>query len=148
MSTRRSRGSSLVELLVVLAITASAVGAASLYLRPVEAPVQVAAAELEGFLREARARALATTSACRVQPLGPRALRGECAASCGSTSWTGDPNRRLEFPRGVAMTDTGWTVCFNSRGLASANLTVTLVHPEFRSRQVEVLLGGAAREVP
>lgn len=148
MGMRRSRGSSFVELLVVLAITGVAVGAAALYLRPVEAPVQVAAAELEGVLRRARARALATTSACRVLPVGPGALRTECAASCAASSWTGEPGGSLELPRDVTMTDTGWAVCFTSRGLSSDNLTITLVHPEYRAREVEVLLGGAARVVP
>lgn len=148
MGMRRNRGSSFVELLVVLAITGIVVGAAALYLRPIEAPVQVAAAELEGVLRQTRARALATTSACRVLPVGRRALRTECAASCAASSWTGQPGGPLELPRDVTMTDTGWTVCFNSRGLASGNLTITLVHPQYRFRRVEVLLGGAARVVP
>lgn len=148
MNVLRDRGSSLVELLVVLAITAIAVGAASLYLRPFEAPVLTAAAELEGLLRQARARALATTSACRVMPVGANALRIECAASCAATTWTGEPGRSLELPNGVIMINTGWEACFNSHGLSSANLKITLVHHEYRSRQVEVLLGGAARVIP
>jgi len=145
---RRAAGSSLVELLVVLAVAGVAMGAASLYLRPMEAPVLTAVAELEGFMRQARARALATTSACRVLPVTSSDLRAECAANCGATTWTVDPGLGLALPRGVTMTDTGWTVCFTSRGLSTGNLTITLAHPEYRSRQVEVLLGGAARAVP
>jgi len=145
---RTSSGSSLLELLAVLAIVGIALGAASLYLRPMEAPVQTAAVELEGFLRQARARALATTSACRVLPAGPSRLRTECADDCAATTWTVEPGGGLDLPRGVTMTDTSWSSCFDSRGLAGANLRITLVHPEYHSRQVEVLLGGAARVVP
>lgn len=136
------------ELLAVLAVVGIAVGAASLYLRPMEAPVQTAAAELEGFLRQARARALATTSACRVLPVTSRGVRAECADECGASTWTPEAGGGLGFPDRVTMTNTAWSVCFDSRGLADANLTITLVHPEYRGRQVEVLLGGAARVVP
>lgn len=136
------------ELLAVLAVAGIAMATASLYLRPMEAPVLTAAAELEGFLKQARARALATTSACRVLPVTSGNLRVECAANCGATGWTVDPGPGLALPRDVTMTDTSWTACFTSRGLSTGNLTITLAHPDYRSQRVEVLLGGAARTVP
>jgi len=124
---RSSAGSSLIELLAVLAIVGIAVGAASLYLRPLEAPVQTAAAELEGFLKQARARALSTTSACRVLPATARGVRAECADDCAASTWTPEAGGRLGFPDRVTMTNAAWSVCL---------------------RRVEVLLGGAARVIP
>ena len=44
---RKQSGVSLVELMAVLAITGIAVGIAALYLRPMEAPLQTATANLE-----------------------------------------------------------------------------------------------------
>lgn len=145
---RRTDGMSLVELLVVLAVAGIALGASSLYLRPMEAPLQTGAADLEGFLRQARGRALATTSAYRIAPSNSRVVEAEFAANCGASTWTSDPGVALELPRQVTMTDTSWSVCFNSRGLADSNLVVSLTHPSAGSRQIEVLRGGAARVLP
>jgi prepilin-type N-terminal cleavage/methylation domain-containing protein len=142
---RSACGMSLVELLVVMALIGLAVGAAALYLRPMEAPVQAAGEQLEGFLRQARARAMANTLAYRVAPGSEGALVAEYAANCGETTWTTDAGLVLRFPRGVTMTDTTWSACFNSRGLANANLVITLMHAEYDPKQVEILLGGAAR---
>lgn len=145
---RARDGFSLVELLVVMALAGIALGAAALYLRPMEAPVQTAGEELQGLLRQARARAMATTSAYRVSPATSERLITEFAANCAETSWTTDSGLALTLPRGVTMTDTSWTACFNSRGLADSNLVITLTHSEYGSQQVELLLGGAARGLP
>jgi prepilin-type N-terminal cleavage/methylation domain-containing protein len=144
----RAAGMSLIELLVVLAVAGIALGASTLYLRPMEAPLQTGAANLEGFLRQARGRALATTSAYRVTPSDSRNVEAEFASNCGASTWTSDPGVTLVLPRQVAMTDTGWSVCFNSRGLADSNLVISLTHPSAGSRQIEVLRGGAARVLP
>ena len=145
---RQAAGMSLVELLVVLAVAGIALGASALYLRPMEAPLQTGATDLEGFLRQARGRALATTSAYRIVPSNSRVIEAEFAANCGASTWTSDSGVVLELPRQVTMTDTSWSVCFNSRGLADSNLVVSLTHPSAGSRQVEVLRGGAARVLP
>ena len=47
-------GIGLPELLVVVAIMGIALGAAALYLKPAEAPLQLAAELLEGYFRQAR----------------------------------------------------------------------------------------------
>jgi hypothetical protein len=39
-------------------------------------------------------------------------------------------------------------VCFNSRGIASGGLVVTVDHPDYNPRGVEVMLGGAVRRLP
>ena len=53
----------------------------------------------------------------------------------------------MALPEDVAITESGWSVCFSRRGISSANLTLTLTHPDHRSRQVEVLLGGLTRVI-
>jgi prepilin-type N-terminal cleavage/methylation domain-containing protein len=136
---------SLLEVLMVLAVMGIALGAAGLYLRPMEAPLEVAATDLEGIMRQSRARALATTSAYRVSAVSNRVARGEFAANCAATTWTGDPDLVVELPREVTMTDTSWSVCFNSRGLSDANVVLTVTHPVSGSLRIEVLRGGAAR---
>jgi prepilin-type N-terminal cleavage/methylation domain-containing protein len=144
----RSAGMTLVESLVVMALLGTAVAIGAAYLRPMEAPVERAADELQALLRGARARAVATTSAHRVRPETNGAILGEHAPSCAATSWTAEPGLDLALPDLVTLTDTAWSVCFNSRGIASTALLVTLDHPDFQPRDVEVMLGGAIRRVP
>ena len=135
----------LVELLAVVAVMGSALVAFALYLQPMEAPLDEATNRLEGLFRVARVRGLATTSAYRVSPDGAGGLRGDYANNCTSATWTRDRALDLELPDEVTLTDTTWAVCFSSRGLASVNTVITMTHPRFGDRQVEVLLGGATR---
>jgi hypothetical protein len=144
----RASGSSLIELLAVIALVGVAVAATAVYLHPIEAPLQVGSAALEGYFRQARGRALATTSAYKVSASTPRSLQAQYANDCAETNWTPDPKLQLQLPPDVALASTSWSVCFNSRGLADANLQVTLNHPEEGSQQVEVLRGGASRVMP
>jgi hypothetical protein len=51
----------------------------------------------------------------------------------------------LELPAGVTLSSTDWSVCFNSRGTASDNVTLVLQHPDHASQTLEILLGGALR---
>ena len=141
----RQAGASLLETLVVVAIIALFVAVTLANLKPAEAPLQTGTRLVEAFILQARSSAIATTSAYRVVPDGAGQLLTEYASSCNDLTWTREPGGSLELPDEVTMTDTDWTVCFGRRGLSSANLTVTLVHPEFGSRQVEVLLGGTTR---
>jgi hypothetical protein len=99
------------------------------------------------LLRGARARAVASTSALRVRPETNGSLVGEQAASCSATTWTGEPALDLELPDRVTLTDTSWSVCFNSRGIASSGLVLTVDHPDYQPRRVEVMLGGAVRRM-
>ncbi len=62
-------------------------------------------------------------------------------------TWTTEPHSVLDLPRGVTMTDTAWTVCFTRRGISTANVVVTLSHPDLGSIRVEVLLGGGTRVI-
>lgn len=138
-------GMSLVEILVVLALIGLVVGAYSLYLRPVEAALETASAHVEGTLRAARLKAIATTSAYRVRPQDDGRLVAEWAGSCSAASWTDDDGLDLDLPADVRLDSTAWTVCFTSRGVSNANVVITLNHPQHGTRHIEVLLGGTTR---
>jgi Tfp pilus assembly protein FimT len=144
---RQQSGASLLELLAVLAIVGIAVMVMALNLRPAEAPVQTAARLVEGFILQARSTAIATTSAYRVMPDGEKRLTVDYAGECDDATWTPEPHSVLELPRDVTMSDTGWSVCFTRRGISTANVIVTLSHPDRGSSQVEVLLGGGTRVI-
>jgi len=141
-------GMTMAEVVVAMGIVAMLVGVGSLYLRPMESPIQTGTHMMDGFLRQVRARAMATTSAHRVVPTSPSRLKVEHAGTCLDTAWTLDSRLRLELPRDVTMTDTAWSLCFSSRGIASSNLVMTLDHPLKDPRSMEVLRGGAMRSVP
>lgn len=145
----RNRAFTLVEALVVLGITGIVLAIGALNLRGLNNPLQNGAGQLEGFFKQARAKAMATTSAYRVRADSSSRLVTEYARNCNSTTWTVDPKLVLELPTEVRVsatnTPTTWPVCFTSRGLADKNLIVTLSNTKNQTRQVEVMLGGGVR---
>jgi Tfp pilus assembly protein FimT len=137
-----------IEIVVVLAILAIAVTAFAMNLQPVTSPVDTSTNLLEGVFREARLNAIATMSAERVSPASTTVLKGEKAASCSATTWTTDQSLSTTLPTGVTMSPSSWSVCFSSRGISTNNVTVTLTHPTYGSKSVEVLYGGTSRVLP
>jgi len=151
------RGFTLIEMLVVIAILAVLIGIAALNFRPLGAPLQNGAAQLESFLKQARLRAIATTRAYRVVPVpsSVTTLKLQYANNCNSgNTWTDDnPVRTLQLPDNVTLNGTAWTsVCFNSRGAAynnsgnPASVTIALIDNKNQQRSVQVLLGGGVRQ--
>ena len=141
-------GASLVELLVVLAILAAALGITALYFKPMEAPVQVGGELTDALLRQARARSISHTSVHRIRPIDVDSLIVESSSKCSSGAWSLEDDMTVDLPQGVTVAGTAWSVCFDSRGIASENVVVTFDHPEFASRQLEVLRGGTTRWLP
>jgi prepilin-type N-terminal cleavage/methylation domain-containing protein len=139
------RGFTISELTVVVAIMGLSLAIGSLYLEPMETPLQSGATQMEGFFRQSRLRAMATTSAYRVTPSDSSNLAVEYARTCSDTSWTAAGDMSLELPSDVTMSDTSWSVCFSSRGISLNNVIVTLSHSTYGSIRVEVLLGGTTR---
>lgn len=144
----RSSGFTLAEMLVAIAIVGIAAGTAALYLKPMETSTRDGASQVEGFFKQIRFKAMATTSAYRALPGSSTQLRAETAASCASTTWISDPALTMDLPTRVSLGSTGWSLCFNSRGISSQNLTVSVQQTGRPTRSVEVLLGGTARLVP
>lgn len=130
---------------MVLAVLGILAGIAGLNLRPLETPAQSGTNALGAAFRQARAKAMGSTSAYRVRAAGGAALV-ETASSCGSSQddWTPAASLRVELPAGVALSG-GWNVCFDSRGYATSNAVVTATDRDGRTDRVEVMLGGAVR---
>lgn len=143
----RNRAFTLIEALVVLGITGIILAIGAINLRGLNNPLQNGASQLEGFFKQARSKAMATTSAYRIRAESASRLVAEYAANCDAAAWTADPRLTLEFAEGVKVSGTNypWPVCFTSRGLADKNLVVTLSDASNRTRQVEVMLGGGVR---
>ncbi len=141
----RAAGMSMMELLVVIALLGLMLLIGGVYLKPMEQPVRSAGQMLEGLLSETRAKAIATTTVHRVRPTSDDFILVESAATCSSGAWTADDGLTLQLPRDVTLSDTTWSVCFTSRGIASQNLVMTLDHPDYDPEQLEVMVGGAVR---
>lgn len=145
----RNQAFTLIEVLVVLGIAGIILAIGAINLRRLNDPLQNGASQLVGFFKQARSKAMATTSAYRIRAESPFRLVAEYAANCNAAAWTADPKLILEFAEGVKVSGTNspvkWPVCFTSRGLADKNLIVTLSDTNNRTRQVEVMLGGGVR---
>jgi prepilin-type N-terminal cleavage/methylation domain-containing protein len=144
---KRQRGSTMMEVLAVLAVMAVGLGISALYLRPVESPLSAGATLVEGVFRQARLNAIATTSAYRVSPSTSQLLIAERGDSCAATTWTADDDTQVLLPEGVTFESDAWTVCFTSRGVSADNQTIRLQHGQYGSIGIEVLLGGTTRVV-
>jgi prepilin-type N-terminal cleavage/methylation domain-containing protein len=145
-----AKGLTLLELLMVLALVGIVAGIGFVNFRSLGGDVTNGAHQLAGGFKQARARAMASTSAYRLVYLSPSELRAEWARNCaGEGGWAVDPRFKLELPSNVVIHEvvnplgTDVVLCFNSRGLADANPTLHLRDAEGRAAEVEVLIGGA-----
>ena len=141
------RGFTLLEILMVVSIMGILGGIAALSLNNLGGELQNGTNELSGFLRQTRAKAMATTSAYRVKYASPTKLFVQSARNCGSDSWTTDSSLKLELREQVYITN-DWdsdkkVVCFSSRGIANNNETIKLTDKDGKRAEVEVLIGGA-----
>ncbi len=141
----KARGFSLPEAMAVLAIVALAAMVSVGSFRSLLAPLRRADEQLQALLIQTRARAMVTTTPHRVRAATTGALVVEHALTCGSESWANDSRLGLVLPEGVTLTEDAWEVCFDSRGMASVNLILTLHHPRDGERAIEVLRGGTLR---
>lgn len=151
----RNLGATLVELLVALAVLAIVLAVGVLNLRPLSDPLQDAVVQAEGYLKQVRAKAMATTSAYQVD-LGPGRLSARYAPTCRSASFSEDAALRLDLPEGVHL-EARWAqsgqdfapsdwVCFTSRGLLlgsqSEEPLLEFRDGKGRVKTLRVMLGG------
>ena len=154
---KTTKGLSLIELLITMAVVGVVMGIGALNLKPLNNDAGSAAGQLVGFLKLTRAKAMSTTSAYRVwteagSKPGQLRLYAERAKRCSDGTWTRDPKLQVELPEKVTL-DLDFSLwnfrkpCFDSRGLSSDYAVVILKDDRSRIRKVELLLGGAARVV-
>ncbi|RIL06985.1 MAG: hypothetical protein DCC75_10380, partial [Proteobacteria bacterium] len=65
--------------------------------------------------------------------------------NCADPSPTTDTGFLLNLPSGAYLTDTTWSICFNSRGFPDANIELGLQDQGGEQKTIEILLGGAVR---
>ena len=114
-------------------------------LNSIDNPILYSTGQTMSLIRQARAQAVAKTSAYTVSALSPQEIVVSYAEKCSDENRITAHRLALKLPTEVALTDIHWSVCFNSRGLADDNLTIDLIDLEENQMSVEVLLGGAVR---
>lgn len=143
------RGYTLLELLVVMSVVGILTGIAAINVTNLRQPADEAARSLSSTLGFSRARAIATTSAVRVQrAAGTRTYRVASAPSCAAASaaWTELTAQAYTLPADVTTSGAAaWTVCFSSRGVVdgAAAPAVTFTDRRARTRSLQVYAGGA-----
>lgn len=148
---RSMAGFTLLELLVVMAVIGILTGIAAMNVGRLRQPADESARALSSTLKASRARAIASTSAVRVQRFAnARTYTVSTASGCAApkTDWKLLPGRSYELPGDVKINQpaTEWTACFSSRGIlgtADALPTVTFTDTRARSRTLTVYAGGA-----
>lgn len=141
---RPQRGFTILELLTVMAIGSILAGIAVLNLNAFANPSNNGALELMGFIKRARAKAMATTQAYTVAPTSSNSIVARYAASCSDTTWTDDTELYTTLPSGASLDDTNWEICYSSRGLSADSADIT-VRDSRATRLVQIVLGGGVR---
>lgn len=139
------QGFTLLELLITFAMVASMLGIVAVLLPEMVNPAQNGAAQVAGFIKKARARAISTTSYLKVTPASTNGLSAERVSSCAAGSGDQDTRMNLELPQGVVLTNISWSICFNPRGFSDIDTTIPLEDIYDGEQQVEVFIGGAVR---
>lgn len=149
-SVCRRSGITLIELLVVLAMIGIIAAIAALDLRPLNNEARNAASEFAATVRQARARAMSTTSAYRLVLAAADRVEAQTRATCdGGGTWVAEAALEFQARDGtelIAGADVGDEItCFNSRGIATASPDLTFGDARGREATVTILGGGAVR---
>lgn len=142
---KAERGITLVELVMAVSLMSVVMGIAVANIKNFQDPLQSGADQMAAYFRQVRARGMSATLAYTVGPTSNRNLSASYSNKCSDATKTLDSSQDTSLPSGATLSDTTWTVCFNSRGLPDANLVVTLQDVDGRTKDVEVYLGGAVK---
>lgn len=138
-------GFTLLETMIVLGLASIIAGIAVSNLRQLNSDSINASAYLVSFVKQVRARAIASTLAYKIRPTSSGTIISETSTTCAGTTWTADSRNRLSLPAGTTLLDTSWDICFNSRGFPDGNLEIGVRETNGNSKKVEIMLGGATR---
>lgn len=141
----QQHGYSLLELLVTLMILSIAFATAVSNLKTMNRPLHNGAQGTMGFFKQARAKAISTTQAYFVAPTSDTHLKASYGSNCSDSSPTTDQTLFYDLPTGAKLSNTSWSVCFSSRGLANTSQDLTLVDSDSKTKTIQVFLGGAVR---
>lgn len=155
-------GLTLIEILVVVALTALIATFAAPAITFGTNPLRDSSNRISASFKLARAKAMASTSAVRIRPLSNNEFIMEQAARCSDTTWTSISDRvqkkgqlvnedlSIDSPAELlsatenGTTTANWSLCFNSRGVADKNLQLTIKDMDTnQQRTMEVFPGGA-----
>ena len=139
------RGFGIVEIIAVLGLSAIMLGMAISNLKVLNDPLQNNSQQMMGFIKQVRAKAIATTSAYTITAPTRDRLVASSAANCDDPAPTLDPNAYLDLEQGAELASVAFSLCFNTRGLPSANTRLYLRGEQYHYKTVEVMLGGAVR---
>lgn len=138
------RGFGLIELVATLSIAFILAGMAMLNARALYHPSRGGAEEFASFLKAARAKALATTSTYTIVPVSENELITTVSTACSSETQVEDPELRLTLSGGASLSDTEWSICYNSRGTSNSSAVINITD-NYGEKQVQVVLGGGVR---
>lgn len=133
----------LMDLLVAVTLAGILGGFATLNLMEVSNPSRSAASEVATYIKQIRARALATTSAYTITPSGANSIVATFGNTCADIQ-TPDAEMTLNITN-ASITNLAWSVCYNSRGFPDANVSIPVTDVYSGAATVEVLLGGSIR---
>ncbi|NJK41161.1 MAG: prepilin-type N-terminal cleavage/methylation domain-containing protein [Acaryochloridaceae cyanobacterium SU_2_1] len=159
-------GVTLIEMLVVLSLTAMLAAFTAPAITFGRNPLRDTSSRLAASFKLARARAMAETSAVRIRPLSSTEFVMERATRCSDTTWTNisdrgqkngvTVNEDLSFDspaqlisptqvNGAVVTPvTNWNLCFNSRGMADKTVQITIRDSDAnKQRTITVFQGGS-----
>jgi hypothetical protein len=139
------QGVSILESIVVVLITAIllTIGMGIDY-RPLQNPLITDTSNITSFFKHARGKAVSTTSAVMILPEGFGGIKAVRGISCEQIDIEDSPDFRISLHPEVSLGDIEWSTCFTSRGLATENVEISLVH-QGKTKSIEIMLGGGSR---
>jgi prepilin-type N-terminal cleavage/methylation domain-containing protein len=153
-------GFTLPEVLVTVVILGILTAIAAPTIRFGSNPLKDSSNRIAGSIKLLRAKAMSQTSAYRLHAVpgpvpGTVALKVERAMLCSDTVWTADPafatedtllDRQVQISQVTLNSQSkpidSWSICYNSRGLATQNLVLTL-RDDHSDQSITVFPGGA-----
>ncbi|RME58764.1 MAG: hypothetical protein D6780_06235 [Candidatus Dadabacteria bacterium] len=140
----KSKGITLLELLVVFSVVGILLGLALYGIRGTKNPLSNAVFSIEQFIRLARAKAISGTQAVKIFPTSDTTLQASAGESCTS-ELTDLSDLTLTLPKETSLGDTSWSICFNARGIADTSISFTVVGPNSSIKTIKVALGGGVK---